>query len=33
MAKKVFVVEKEPVEFMIGSSSSDIRAKKIIEVK
>jgi len=31
--KKSFVVEKEPVQLMIGSSSADIKAQKIVEVK
>ncbi|HEY5327517.1 MAG TPA: glycoside hydrolase family 3 C-terminal domain-containing protein [Mucilaginibacter sp.] len=32
-AKKNFVVEKEPVRLMIGSSSADIKEKKDIEVR
>ncbi len=32
-AKKGFVVEKEPVELMVGSSSADIRLQKIINLK
>ncbi|MDB5090668.1 MAG: beta-glucosidase [Mucilaginibacter sp.] len=32
-AKKSFVVEKEPVKLMIGSSSADIKAEKRIEIK
>jgi len=33
VAKKSFVVEKEPVQLMIGSSSADIKEQKNIEVK
>jgi len=33
VVKKGFVVEKEPVQLMIGSSSADIREQKVIEVK
>ncbi len=33
VAKKSFVVEKEPVELMVGSSSADIKEQKEIEVK
>jgi beta-glucosidase len=33
VSKKSFVVEKEPVQLMIGSSSADIKAEKSIEVK
>lgn len=32
-AKKGFVVEKEPVKLMVGSSSADIRLQKIINLK
>jgi beta-glucosidase len=32
-AKKSFVVEKEPVQLMIGSSSADIREQKTVNVK
>jgi beta-glucosidase len=31
--KKAFVVEKEPVKLMAGSSSADIKTEKIIELK
>jgi len=33
VTKKSFVVEKEPVEVMVGSSSADIREEKEIELK
>jgi len=33
VAKKAFVVEKEPIRLMVGSSSADIREQKDIEVK
>lgn len=33
VAKKGFVVEKEPVQLMVGSSSADIKEQKEIEVK
>jgi beta-glucosidase len=33
VAKKSFIVEQEPVQLMIGSSSTDIKAEKIVEVK
>jgi len=33
VAKKSFVVEKEPVQLMIGSSSADVAAERTIEVK
>ncbi len=33
VAKKIFVVEKEPVQLMVGSSSADIIERKEIEVK
>jgi beta-glucosidase len=33
VAKKSFVVEKEPVEVMVGSSSADLRGQKEIEVR
>lgn len=33
VAKKKFVVEKEPVQLMIGSSSADIKQQKNIEVR
>jgi len=33
VAKHAFVVEKEQVQLMVGSSSEDVRAEKTIEVK
>jgi beta-glucosidase len=33
VAKKSFVVEKEPVQLMVGSSSVDIREEKVVEVR
>ena len=33
VAKKNFVVEKEPVQVMVGSSSADIKAKTEVEIK
>jgi beta-glucosidase len=33
VAKKSFIVEKEPVQVMVGSSSADIREQKNIEVR
>jgi beta-glucosidase len=33
VAKKGWVIEKEPVQLMIGSSSADIKGQKIVEVK
>ncbi len=33
VAKKGFIVEKEPVQLMVGSSSADVKAEKNIEVK
>ena len=33
VAKKGFVVEKEPVQVMIGSSSADIKGQKVVEVR
>ena len=33
VAKKSFIVEKEPVQLMVGSSSADVRVEKDIEVK
>jgi beta-glucosidase len=33
VAKKSFVVEKEPVELMVGSSSADIKEQKEIDVR
>jgi len=33
VAKKGFVVEKEPVQLMVGSSSADIKGEKVVEVR
>jgi beta-glucosidase len=33
VAKKSFIVEKEPVQLMVGSSSADIKEQKSIEVR
>lgn len=33
VAKKSFVVEKDAVQLMVGSSSADVEAEKVIEVK
>ena len=33
VAKHAFVVEKEPVRLMVGSSSADIKGEKIVEIK
>lgn len=33
VAKHGFVVEKEPVQIMVGSSSTDIKAEKVVEVR
>jgi len=33
VAKKSFIVEKEPVKLMIGSSSADVRVEKGIEIR
>jgi beta-glucosidase len=33
VAKKAFIIEKEPVQLMIGSSSADIKADKTVEIK
>jgi beta-glucosidase len=32
-AKHAFILEKEPVQLMVGSSSADVEAEKTIEVK
>ena len=33
VAKKTFVVEKEPMRLMIGSSSADIKGQRVVEVR
>jgi len=33
VAKKSFIVEKEPIQLMVGSSSADIRERQSIELK
>ncbi len=33
VAKKGFVVEKEPVQLMVGSSSADIRGERVVELR